>query len=95
MKVWGSLEVPNKIEFISYSPRYRQETLDVIRQAFYPFETVSIASEISGNVEAENDLQGLCNDILQKTGVSIIARDVGKNKLVGVAINLVQVKKRR
>lgn len=93
MKVWGTVEVPKKVEFISYSPQYRQETLDVIRNAFFPDETVSIASEIPGNVEAENDLLGLVDDCLTKTGVSLVARDVASGKIIAVSINLIQVRK--
>lgn len=91
MKVWGTIEEPKKIEFVSYSSEYRQETLEVIRNAFFPDETVSIASEIAGNREAENDLLGLVDDCLAKTGVSLLAREVESGKIVAASINLIQV----
>lgn len=91
MKVWGSIQAPKKIEFVSYSSKYRQETLDVIRNAFFPDETVSIASGIAGNVDAENDLLGLVDDCLKKTGVSLVAREVESGKIIAASINLIQV----
>jgi hypothetical protein len=91
MKVWGSIEVPTKIEFISYSPKYYDQVLEVIRKSFFLYETVSIASEIDKNIEGQKDLELLCDDVLKKSGVSIIARDVEKDKIVGVALNVIQV----
>lgn len=92
MKVWGYLDALEKVEFISYRPEYYNQVLDVIRIAFFKYETVCISSEINTNEEAQNDLCGLCEDVLKKSGVSIIARDVMKDKIVGVALNVVQVK---
>lgn len=91
MKVWGSVEIPQVIEFVSYSPEYREQVLDVLRKAFFRFETVSVGSEINNNVEAQKDLELLCDNVLKKSGVSLIAREVETNKIVGVAINVVQV----
>lgn len=93
MKVWGSISVPRKIEFFSYLPEHHDQVLEIIRNTFFKDETVSRASEIYGNEDAENDLLGLCIDILQTSSVSIVAVDVEMNKLVGVALNLIQVHK--
>lgn len=93
MTLWGTLKTPQKIEFISYLPKYREQVLDVIRKAFFMCETVSIASEIDKSVEAQKDLERLCDDVLKKSGVSIIARDVEKDLIVGAALNVLQVKK--
>jgi len=91
MKVFGSLNVPQAIEFISYESQYREQVLDVIRRGFFLHETVSIGSEINTNVDAQKDLEGLCDDVLQRGAVSIIARDVEANTIVGVALNVIQV----
>jgi hypothetical protein len=91
MKVWGSIEAPNKIEFISYSPEFHDQVLEVIRKAFFAYETVAVASGIDKNVEAQKDLEQLCDDVLKRSGVSLIARDVEKNLIVGVALNVIQV----
>lgn len=92
MKIWGSLEVPQKIEFISYSPEYRDQVMNVMRKSFFQYETVSVGSEIDKNIEAQNDLELLCDDALKRSGVSIVARDVEKDLIVGVTINVIQVK---
>lgn len=91
MKVWGSIEAPQRIEFISYSPEYRHQVLNVIRKSFFQFETVSVGSEINKNVEAQKDLELLCDDVLKRSGVSLIAREVETDKIVGAALNVVQV----
>lgn len=92
MKVWGSIEVPQKIEFISYSPEYRDQVLNVIRKSFFQFETVSVGSGINKNVEAQKDLELLCDDVLKRSGVSLIAREIENDKIVGAALNVVQVR---
>lgn len=84
-------EIPQKIEFISFSSKYREQTLDVIRKSFFKFETVSVASEIDINPEGQQDLIKLCEDVLQRSNVSIIARDVENDLIVGVALNVIQV----
>lgn len=89
--LFGSSEVPQKIEFISYSPEYREQTLDVIKNSFFKFETVSVASEINTNPAGQDDLIKLCEDALQRSNVSIIARDLEKNLIVGAALNVIQV----
>lgn len=89
--LFGSSEVPQKIEFISYSPEYREQTLDVIKNSFFKFETVSVASEINTNPAGQDDLIKLCEDALQRSNVSIIARDVEKNLIIGAALNVIQV----
>lgn len=92
MTVWGSSKVfQKKIEFISYSPEYREQTLDVMRKSFFQFESVSVGSEINLNVEAQTDLEVLCDDALKRSGVSLIAREVESDLIVGVAINVIQV----
>lgn len=89
-KIVSSLNT--KIEFLPYSSKYYQQTIEVIRQSFFQYETVSVASEININLEAQKDLEGLCVDALNKSDVSVVARDVEKDKIVGVAINVIQVK---
>lgn len=89
--LFGCSEVPQKIEFINFSPEYREQTLDVIRKSFFQFETVSVASEININPSGQEDLIKLCEDVLQRSNVSIIARDIENDLIVGAALNVVQV----
>ncbi|CAG9806245.1 unnamed protein product [Chironomus riparius] len=87
-----SKDLNKNIEFIPYNSTYYDQTIEVIRKAFFKYETVSVGSEIDQNVEAQRDLEGLCDDALKKSDVSIIARDVELDKIVGVAINVKQTK---
>jgi hypothetical protein len=89
--IFGFSEIPQKIEFISFSPEYREQTLDVIRKGFFLHETVAVASEIDKNIEGQNDLLKLCEDVLNKSNVTIIARDVEKDLIVGASLNVIQV----
>lgn len=91
MKVWGSLETPNKIEFISYSPEYHDQVFDVLRKSFFVNENVAVACGIDKNLEAQKELELLCEDALKRSGVSMLARDVEKNLIVGIALNVIQV----
>lgn len=91
MKCWGAIETPRKIEFTSYSSQYQDQVLEVIRKSFFRYETVSIGSEIDKNLDAQKDLELLCIDVLKRSDVSLIARDVEKDLVVGVALNVLQV----
>lgn len=91
MKVFGSIYIPQKIEFISYSPEYLEGVLEVLRKSFFQYESVCIGSEINKTIDAQKDLEMLCKDVLRKSGVSVIARDVESDKIVGVCLNVVQV----
>lgn len=95
--MWGEIEVGSlatKIEFLNYSSEYHDEALEVMRKSFFQYETVSVGSEINKNEEAQRDLEKLCDDALIKSNVSLVARDAVKNKIIGVAINVIQVKKK-
>ena len=85
-------DLNKNIEFIPYTSQYYDQTIEVIRKAFFKYETVSVGSEIDHNVEAQKDLEGLCDDALKKSDVSIIAKDVELDKIVGVSINVIQVR---
>ena len=91
MKVFGFLDFPRKIEFLSYSPLYRDQVLDVMKKSFYQRETVCIATEINKNIEAQKDLEILCDDVLRKGCISVVAKDVELDLIVGAAINVIQV----
>lgn len=91
MKIWGSIDVPQRIEFISYSSVYHDQVLDVIRNTFFLYETVNIGCKVDENFKAQKELEVLCSKVL-KQNFSIIERDVENYKVVGVALNLIQVK---
>ena len=87
-----SKDLNKNIVLIPYSTQYYDQTIDVIRKSFFKYETVSVGSEIDQNIDAQKDLEGLCDDALKKSNVSIIAKDVELDKIVGVAINVIQVR---
>lgn len=92
--MWGEIKVPSlktKIEFSIYSQKYYDDVIEVLRKSFFQYETVCIGSKINTNEEAQRELEKLCDDALKKSNVSFVARDVEKNKIVGVAINVIQV----
>jgi len=92
MKVWGLIKIPQRIEFISYSPEYREQVLNVIRESFFRYETVSVGSEIDKSLAAQKDLEMLCEDVLERSNVSLLAKDIDADVVVGVALNVIQVK---
>jgi len=91
MKTFGSIYIPQKIEFISYSPGYHEGVLEVMRKSFFQHESICIGSEINKTIDAQKDLEILCDDVLRKSDVSVVARDVESDKIVGVCLNVVQV----
>ena len=63
----------------------------MIRKSFFQYEAVSIGSEINKSIEGQKELEMLCSDVLNRGGVSLIARDVLKDLIVGVSFNVIQV----
>lgn len=63
----------------------------MIRKSFFQYETVSIGTEINKSLEGQKELEMLCSDVLNRGGVSMIARDVLKDLIVGVSFNIIQV----
>lgn len=94
--MWSFKNVPalkTQIEFLEYAPQYHDQVMEVMQKSFFQYETVSIGSEINITEEAQRDLEKLCEDALVKSNVSFVARDVERNKIVGVVINVIQVEK--
>lgn len=92
--MYGQIHIKSlntNIEFIPYSANYYEQSIEVIRKSFFQYESVSVGSEIDKNIEAQKDLEVLCDDAFKKSDVSIIARDVKLDKIVGVCINVIQV----
>lgn len=94
MKIWNSIQVVKKIDILSYTSEYRQGVLDVMRKSFFSNEVFCKALKIPGNVDAENDLLGLVDDCLARSKVSLVAKDSDTGKIIGAAVNLIQVVKR-
>lgn len=86
---WGSLE-NGQIEFESLSDETLEGALDVIRKAFFPYESVSVGVELISEPGASEELEELCL-LAAKDGVSVVAIDITTNEVVGVAFNKLQV----
>lgn len=84
------MEIPNRIEFISYTSEYHDQVIDVLRE-FFQLETVCISTGINKNLEAQRDLEKFSSEIMEKANINVIAKDVDTNKVVGAALNLIQV----
>lgn len=87
-----SKDLNKNIEFIPYTSQYYDQTIEVVRQAFFKNETTCIGCQIDTNVNAQKDLERLCDDIFKRSTLSIIARDVELDKIVGAVINGIQVR---
>uniref|UniRef100_A0A1B6E1D1 N-acetyltransferase domain-containing protein n=2 Tax=Clastoptera arizonana TaxID=38151 RepID=A0A1B6E1D1_9HEMI len=88
MKKWGET-ADTKIEFYTMSKEEAEESLQVIREAFFPFENVSVGCEVKSNPAACKELELLCLEAAND-GVSILAREKGSHKIVGVSYNKIQ-----
>ena len=64
----------------------------MIRKSFFLYEAVSVGAEIDKNFEAQKELELLCLDVLKTSGVSLIAVDNETETVVGVSINVIQVR---
>ena len=65
----------------------------VIRNSFFKYEIGCVTCEIDSSLQAMKDLEKLCEEVLRSSGVSIIAKDVNNDEIVGVALNMIQVRK--
>lgn len=67
--------------------------LNVIRKSFFVYENVCKAVDLLSESGASKELEELCVDAA-KDGVSVIAVDTNSKKVIGVAFNKIQVKKK-
>lgn len=66
------------------------DSLKVLEQGFYPYECVSICTEVAKNPKAVAELNELSKECI-KDGISIVAIDSKTNQIIGVSINKIQV----
>lgn len=84
-----------EIEYVKLTPEDVEEAVDALNISFFVNESVCRASEINipknpDSIQARKDLSELCR-IVAKDGVSLVAKHIPSNKIVGVAFNKVQV----
>lgn len=64
----------------------------VLFRSFFEHESACIGNEIPQSEQGKTDLLALSVDAL-RDGVSIVAREVKTNEIVGIAINKIQVQR--
>ncbi|CAD6244912.1 GSCOCG00013528001-RA-CDS [Cotesia congregata] len=82
---WGSTE-DGAIEFESLTSTTLEGALNVIRESFFPEESVCLGCDIQSEPGASEELEQLCM-YTAKDGVSVVAIDVKTMEVVGVAFN--------
>lgn len=85
---WGKC-CNDEVEIIYYDERYREASMEVLRKSFFLHEAVCIGSEVNLNPQAQKDLEQLCLDV-GRSGVSLLARHVTTDRIVGVSFNVLQ-----
>ncbi|EFA04145.1 uncharacterized protein LOC660825 [Tribolium castaneum] len=88
IKVWP---INDSIQCQQLTAEYLEETLDLIDISFFRYENVSTVLEIAKDPEALRELRQLTL-AAAKDGVTVIAIDKTKNKVVGAALNKLQVR---
>ncbi|KAG7212620.1 hypothetical protein KM043_012909 [Ampulex compressa] len=86
---WGSTEDGN-IEFESLTKDTLEGALKVLRESFFPFENVCIATGVNSESIAREELEQLVLDAA-RDGISVVAVDVVTGQVVGVAFNKLQI----
>ncbi|XP_044267682.1 uncharacterized protein LOC123013306 [Tribolium madens] len=87
-KVWP---INDSIQCQQLTAEYVDETLNLIDISFFRYENVSKVLEIAKDPEALKELRQLTS-AAAKDGVTLIAIDKTKNKVVGAALNKLQVR---
>lgn len=87
--IWGKC-CNDEVEIIYYDEQYREQSMDVLRKSFFSHEKVCIGSEVDCDPQAQKDLEKFCLDVA-RSGISLIAKHVPSDKIVGVSFNVLQV----
>lgn len=90
-RFWGSTQ-DGRIEFESLTDETLEGALDVIRRSFFLYESVCIGVDLNSEAGAREELEELCL-FAAKDGVSVVAKDITTNKVVGVSFNKIQVER--
>ncbi|XP_065199547.1 uncharacterized protein LOC135831176 [Planococcus citri] len=78
------------ISYVIVTEDLSENVTRILEEGFYPFECVSIASNVSKNPKAVAELNTLTTECI-KEGVSVAAIDNQTNKVIGVSVNKIQV----
>uniref|UniRef100_A0A182NSA4 N-acetyltransferase domain-containing protein n=1 Tax=Anopheles dirus TaxID=7168 RepID=A0A182NSA4_9DIPT len=78
-----------EIEIVRYDDHYREQSMEVLRKSFFLHEMVCIGAEVNLSPQAQRDLEQLCLDVANG-GVSMVARHIPTDTIVGVSFNVLQ-----
>lgn len=79
------------LKYVSLTPYYLQDTLNIMRNYFFKEESVSRAIGVHKNPEAISELDELVLDIIND-GVSVIAVEKETGKVAGSLLNKIIVR---
>lgn len=79
------------IEYVSYSQKDHYDgTIELLHKEFYRYEVTCAAVNLESDLESQLELDELVRNVL-RDGVSIVAVEKSTGKVVGAAINKIQV----
>ena len=78
------------IEYVLLPITRLTDAIKVLNLGFYPFENVSVSTEVARNLKAIAELNELSQECI-KDGVSIVAIEKASDQIIGVSINKIQV----
>jgi len=88
-RVWGRT-ADNKFKFLSLSAKYLPGALSIYRDSFFPNEAIHKAIGIAQSDKASRQVLSVF-ELVAQNGVSVVAVEEDTDKVVGAAINRIQV----
>jgi len=89
VRVWGRAE-DKKFKFIPLSAKYLPDALSIYRDSFFVHEAVHKVTGIAQSDKASRQLLRFF-ELTAQNGVSVVAVEEDTDKVVGAAINRIQV----
>ena len=89
VRVWGRTE-DNKFKFISLSAKHLPGALSIYRDSFFVNEAIHKVTGIAQSDKASRQMLSLV-EVVAQNGVSVVAVEEDTDKVVGAAINRIQV----
>ena len=88
-RVWARSE-DRTVEWVSMRADQLAAAIDVMRESFFPNETISKALLLNERKRASTQVERLAK-LAANDGVSIVAVEVATGRVIGVAFNKIQV----
>jgi hypothetical protein len=88
-RVWGRT-ADKKFKFLSLSAKYLPGALSIYRDSFFANESIHKVTGIARSDKASRQVLSLY-EVIAQNGVSVVAVEEDTDKVVGAAINRIQV----